>query len=92
MKVFAALVIAAFCVATCLGQSNSTEESRIKRQANKGTKGRFLSLPVPQKCATSKCLFSQINKSDFKLNLNIFVKFLIFFVEFSMDIGVCMSV
>lgn len=57
MKVIAALVIAAFCVATCFGQSNSTDESRIKRQAGKPTKGRFLSLPVPQKCASRKCLF-----------------------------------
>lgn len=44
-----ALVIAAFCIVACLGESESTE-NREKRQ----TKGRFLSLPVPQKCATRK--------------------------------------
>lgn len=47
MKV--ALVVAAFCVVACLGET----EIREKRQTNKP--GRFLSLPVPQKCASRKC-------------------------------------
>ncbi|XP_031621381.1 uncharacterized protein LOC116339567 [Contarinia nasturtii] len=42
------LVIAAFCVAVCLGQNSTDSEVRSKRQ----TKGRFLSFPVPQKCAS----------------------------------------
>lgn len=47
MKV--ALVIAAFCIVACLGESE-TNANREKRQ----TQGRFLSLPNPQKCATRK--------------------------------------
>lgn len=42
------LFIAVLCVVACLGET----EKREKRQ-NKP--GRFLSLPVPQKCATRKC-------------------------------------
>lgn len=57
MKV--ALVIAAFCVVACLGESDNERE---KRQAQKP--GRFLSLPVPQKCATRKC-FIYLNCSFF---------------------------
>lgn len=51
MKV--ALVIAAFCIVACLGETENKE--REKRQ----TKGRFLSLPNPQKCATRKFLLQQ---------------------------------
>lgn len=57
MKVFVALVLVALCIDACLSQSNSTEElSRVKRAARK-PKGRFLSLPIPQKCISRKCLF-----------------------------------
>lgn len=68
MKV--ALVIAAFCIVACLGE-NATE-TREKRQ----TKGRFLSLPVPQKCSTSKCcihyfaIWSKINIQLKSKNIN----------------------
>ena len=55
MKVSSLFVIAAFCIAACLSQSNSTEElhGREKR-ALKKSKGRFLSLPIPQKCLSRK--------------------------------------
>lgn len=66
MKV--ALVIAAFCIVACLGE-NATD-TRQKRQ----TKGRFLSLPVPQKCATRKFRFNN------KINL---LYFGVFIAKFS---------
>lgn len=57
MKVVVALTIAAFCVVACVAE---TSETREKRQAPKP--GRFLSLPVPAKCATRKYLEAQIKQ------------------------------
>lgn len=54
MKVVA-LTILAVCVAACVADAANITESRVKRQTNKP--GRFLSLPVPAKCASRKLNF-----------------------------------
>lgn len=45
-----ALIVAAVCIAACFADSES--QIREKRQTQKP--GRFLSLPVPKKCAERK--------------------------------------
>lgn len=45
-----ALVVCAICVAACFAEPES--QTREKRQTQKP--GRFLSLPVPKKCAERK--------------------------------------
>lgn len=49
-----ALVVCAICIAACFAEPESQE--REKRQTQKP--GRFLSLPVPKKCAERKLIYN----------------------------------
>lgn len=54
MKV--ALTILVVCVAACLAETETkTSDTRVKRQSKPG---RFLTLPVPAKCASRKCHYN----------------------------------
>lgn len=52
LELFVAVLLVAVCIAA------GEEENREKRQTKPG---RFLSLPVPQKCATRKCFIISIS-------------------------------
>lgn len=68
MKVIVALVIVALCMDACLSQSNSTEEHSIVKRAARKPKGRFLSLPIPQKCIARKCFL--LNESAIRIGID----------------------
>lgn len=53
-----ALTILAVCVAACLADTASNSTLREKRQSQKP--GRFLSLPIPAKCASRKFQISRL--------------------------------